>query len=295
MQVSFRIENNLKQTFSFNDDQNVYYLRNFGQMNFRLSPGQLWKPLSLLFFEFNYNQTNDCMGDSKSRIGKQLWTFYRQGIPNPTKSLLIQNYFIKNEIRPGGNWFLYSMLQWNTQNNGFSGSKIKKSSWRLNERLDIKVGTSTHLVVQYRQFFQNMGPNIKSMDYEPSLWVEHRWSGNFINIFNLLYRRNDYNYGEIHNLTDNYESSFDIIWRTKRFTWLRYMEIQQTFSGSYQNIFGYNTHKNLRMSSGTSFNFYPLQSLVIRLRADVSRFIDVYFNDWNYLAVSFNLKVSMWF
>ncbi len=295
MQISFRIENNLKQTFSFNDDLNVYYLRNFGQVNFRLSPGQFWKPLSLLFFEFNYNQTNDCMGDTKNRIGGQLWSFSQQETPNPTRSLLIQNYFIKNEIRPGGNWFLYSMLQWNTQNNGFSGSKIKKSSWRLNERLDIKVGTSTHIVVQYRQFFQNLGPIMKSMDYEPSIWVEHRWSGNFINIFNLLYRRNDHNYGKIHNLTDNYESSFDLIWRTKHFTWLRYMEIQQTFSGSYQNTFGYTTHKNLRMSSGTSFNFYPLQSLVIRLRADVNRFIDIYFNDWNYLAISFNLKVSMWF
>nr|NQU89853.1 hypothetical protein [Bacteroidota bacterium] len=295
MQVSFRIENNLRQTFSFNDDLNVYYLRNFGQVNVRLSPGQLWTPLSLLFFEFNYNQTNDRMGDSKNRIGEQLWRFSQQETPNPAKSLLIQNYFIRNEIRPGGNWFLYSMFQWNNQNNGFSGSMIKKSSWRLNEKLDLKVGTSTHIVVQYRQFFQDLGASIKSMDYEPSVWIEHRWSGDFINIFNLLYRRNDRNFNNIHAFTDNYESSFDLIWRTKRFTWLRYMEIQQTFSGSYQNTFGYYTHKNFRISSGTSFNFYPLQSLVIRLRADINRFVDILYNQWNYLDVSFNLKVSIWF
>jgi len=295
MQVSFRIENNLKQTFTFNNDMNVYYLRNFGQVNVRLSPGQLWKSLSLLFFEFNYNQTNDRMGETEDKMGGQLWRFNTQETPNPAKSLLIKNYFIKNEIRPGGNWFLYSMLQWNTQDNGISGSMIKKSSWQLIEKLDLKVGTATHIVAQYRQFFQDLGPVINSMDYEPSVWVEHRWTSGFINIFNLLYRRIDRDYGNMQDFTDNYESSFDLIWRTKRFTWLRYMEVQQTFAGSYQNTFGYNTYKTMRMGSGTSFNFYPLQSLVIRLRADVSRFMDILFDDRDYLTVSFNLKVSVRF
>nr|NQU93285.1 hypothetical protein [Bacteroidota bacterium] len=295
MQVSFRVENSLKQTFTFKDDLDVYYLRNFGQVNVRFSPGQLWKPLSLLFFEFNYNQTQDQKGESADRIGEKLWPFSSTRASDPGQSFFMKNYFIKNEIRPGGNWFLYSMLEWNTQENGLSGSTLQKSFWRLIEKLDLKIGVTTHLVAQYRQFFQDLGYSINSMDYEPSVWIEHRWSSEFINIFNVLYRRNNRDYGNMDDKTNHWESSFDVIWRTSRFKWLRQMEIQQTFAGSHQSTMGYNEQKSFQFSSGTSLNLYPLHALVLRLRADVTRYKDLILSQRNYLSVSFNLKVSLRF
>ena len=295
LQMNLRVENTMSQHFLKNSFLKNVRLRQFSQINFRFSPGQLWHVFSPLYFEFNVNQSLYGWGSTDNKVSSWLWQLFGRNKNRLTDYQSIKNYYIKNEYRPGSRWFIYSLLEWNNQQTGMGLSTLNRKYWRLNEKVDIKLGFKTRLNLKYRHFDQDMGYERTIQYFEPSIWVEHRWTPDFQNILNLLYRQRSTGDGKILDKTFNWEARYDLIWRKYKLLGIRRIELRQSFSGNHRRTSGNNPAQNYQFGSSSSLDLYPLHSMIFRLRFDLNQYLDDLIPEYAYYNYAVNLKMSLRF
>jgi hypothetical protein len=295
LQLNLRAENNLQQNFHTRSSNKNLGFRQFSQVNLRLSPGQIWQMLSPLYFEFNVNQVLSGQGESSESVGTLLWQMFSNVRNRLQDTQINRSYYAKNEFRPHPNWFLHSMIEWNDQEIHIGSTQLESNYRRWSEKLVIKPGFKTRVNIQYRQYYQNLGYSRVDRYYEPSTWIEHRWTTDFQNTLNILYRYRQTRDNNIINLSHYWEARYDLIWRINEFIGIRRIEIRQSFAGSLFSDTGYNPLENYQMSSSSSLDLYPWHAMILRLRLDLNRYIDDFFMQNNYTRVMFNLKLSLRF
>jgi hypothetical protein len=295
LQMNLRVENTMSQNFHKNSSLKNVRLRQFSQINFRLSPGLLWHVFSSLYFEFNVNQSLYGWGSTDRKVSNWLWQLFGRNKSRLTDYQFNENYYIKNEYRPGSRWFIYSLLEWNNQQTGLGLSLLERKYWRLNEKVDIKLGFKTRLYLKYRHFDQDMGYDRTIRYFEPSIWIEHRWTPDFQNILNLLYRQRRTGENNIIDKTFNWEARYDLIWRKYKLLGIRRIELRQSFSGNFRRTSGYNPAQIYQFGSSSSLDLYPLHSMIFRLRFDLNQYLDDFIPEYAYYNYAINLKLSLRF
>lgn len=295
LQMNLRIENTLDQGFHNSQSSINARLNQYSQLNLRMSPGQMWSVLSPLHFEFNVNQSLYGWGTTEETVSNWVWQLFNQNTDRLSQSQIIRNYYIKNEFRPSSLWYLYSLIEWNNQETGLETSNLETNYWNWNEKLNIKIGFKTRLNLQYKQHYQDYGYDRITRYYEPSAWIEHRWTPDFQNTLYGLYRYTKEDEGNIQDITNNWEGRYDIIFRKTKYWGIRRFEITQSFSGSYYNTEGYNLKKYYQFSSSSALNLYPLHSTILRLQFDAVQYLDDLDADNDYMTLDFNLKFSLKF
>jgi len=295
LQVNMRVENTLDQGFYPDGKNKDARLSQYSQLNFRFSPGQIWDKLSILHFEFNVNQSLFGWGSPTEKISNWTWQMFRSNINELTNSQLIRNYYIKNEFRPGVNYYLYSLFEWNNQENSYGGSALKTNYWQLNEKLEIKVGYKTRVNIQYKQYNQDQGYKRTNKYYEPSVWTEHRWNPNFQNVLYCLYRFTDSRNNNIASKKHKIEGRYDIIWRKKKFLKMRRIEIRQSILVGHTEITGYDPEKSYQFTSSSALDLYPLYSMIFRFQFNAGQYLNVNDPDLSNFAIDFNMKLSLRF
>ena len=295
LQVNLRVENNLQQNFHTGSVVKNLRFRQFSQANLRLSPGQLSQLLSPFYFEFNVNQALSGQGVSDRSVGWLLWQTFSKAEDHLQDNQINRGYYVKNEFRPHPNWFLHSMIEWNSLEINLGSSQLIYDYKRWSEKLVIKPGFKTQVTIQYRQYYQNLGYGRIEHFYEPSTWIEHRWTPTFQNTLNLLYRYRDNKDSDLANFSSYWEARYDLIWRINDFIGIRRIEFRQSFSGSVFDDPGFSPLRNYQMSSSSSLDLYPWHSMILRLRLDLNRYIDDFFMQNNFTRLLFNLKLSFRF
>ncbi len=293
LQVNARVENSLQQYSFPNSDINNYYLRQFHQVNFRISPGQAWKPLSVLFFELNYNQAVNQSDVAHGNEGPRVWRLTGPAEDATGSFQLARNYFIRNEFRPGADWLLTTLYEWGDQELGAGTSRLAKSSWQFDEKVDARLTFETRLIAEYRESYQDDGYERLVRVSQPSLWLEQRWTPDILSTFQLLYRKT-----RTDNLTalvteNNWEAILDFFFRKDDFAGMRHVEFRQSLSGTYLNSEGLPERKNYRFGAGSSLDLCPVHSLIVRFRLDLARYVDQIWYVNTYDTMSFSVKLSL--
>jgi hypothetical protein len=293
VQVNARVENTLQQYSFPNSDVNNFYLRQFHQVNFRISPGQAWKPLSVLFFELNYNQSVNQADIARGNEGSRVWRLTGPADDATGSFQLSRNTFIRNEFRPGADWLLTTLFEWGDQKLGAGTSRLAKNSWQFNEKMDMRLTFETRLIAQYRHSYQEDGYQRLTRVSEPSLWLEQRWTPDILSTFQILYRRTRTDNLIALGTENDWEAMLDFFLRKDDFAGMRHLEFRQSLSGTYLNSEGVPERKIYRVGSGSSLDLYPVQSLIVRFRVDVARYVDEirYLNTYD--TVSFSVKLSL--
>ena len=293
LQFNMRLENNLTNYFYRESDTKNLNLRYFSQLNVRFFPGHLWHPLSPFSFDMNYNRSINGVGTLREDQENWLWWVSDSKIKKLDNYQRLENYYLKNEFRPSAWWFLFSLFEYSPQENSFGIRKIKTKFWRWSEKIDLRLGWKTHLIVQYRQFYQDMDYGRIDRYREPSGQLEYRLSQDFLNIFNLLYRRRWTEDRLIQNVSDRWEARYDINWRKYPFFKMRGIDFRQGFAMSHLDQSGYNASRQLQLSTSTVLDLYPVHSLIIRLRADWSDFQEEFMPLSNARTLLISLRVSL--
>jgi hypothetical protein len=293
VQVNLRLENTLSQHAHKNSSIRNYTLGQFYQVNVRFSPGQVLDVFSPLFFEMTYNQSLSQSGVREGSAGSYLWSLSPKNLDASESFSLNRTYYIKNEFRSSSQWFLVSTVEWTTNEAGASRSRLDRSAYRISEKLDLKLSAETRLVAEFKHFNQDLSFGRRTRDYEPSLWLEHRWSSELTNTFNLTYRKRNAEDGSITNISNDWTQTIDVLWQKNDFLGIRYFELQQTLGGESHRTRGYAPQRSYRFISGTSVNAYPLQSLIIRLRMDITRNWDNVSATGDYTIVAYSLKLTL--
>ncbi|MCK5454850.1 MAG: hypothetical protein KAJ16_10830, partial [Calditrichia bacterium] len=292
-QFNLRLENNLTNYYHRDSDTKNLNLRYFSQVNVRFFPGHLWRPLSPFSFDMNYNRSMNGSGTLREDQGNWLWWVSDSKIRKLENYQRLENYYLKNEFRPSAWWFLYSLIEFSPQENSVGGSKLRTIFWRWSEKIDLRLGWKTHLILQYREFYQDREYGRIDHYYEPSGQLEYRLSQDFLNILNLLYRHRINREGRILDVSDRWEARYDINWRKYPFLKLRGMEFRQGFAISHLDQSGYNASGQLQLSTSSVIDLYPVHSLIIRLRADWSDFQDNFFPLSNSRTLLISVRVSL--
>ena len=207
--------------------------------------------------------------------------------------LLSRNTFVKNEFRPGTDWLISTLLEWNLQQAGLGISRLGRSSWQYTEKLDVRPGYTTRMIAQYRRFSQDQGFDRTTNSHEPSLWVEQRWTPDFLTTAQALYRvtgtEDRTTSGKLH----DWEGMLDFVLRKDQWIGIRHVEFTQDFSGSRQSQNGTPVQRNYRLGATSSLDLYPFSSLIVRLRFDYTTFVDQVFDTGSYSTVDYTLKLSL--
>jgi hypothetical protein len=295
LQFNLRLENNLTDYFHRNSELKNLNLRYFSQVNIRFFPGHLWRPLSPFSFDMNYNRSLNGAGKLKQDQGNWLWWVSDSRIEQLENYQRLENYYLKNEFRPSSWWFLFSLFEFSPQENRAGGSSLRSFFWRWSEKVDMRLGLKTRLILQYREFYQDLEYGRIDHYYEPSGQLEYRLSQDFLNILNLLYRHRTTRDGRIRDVSDRWEARYDINWRKYPFLKMRGMEFRQGFAVSHQDQSGYNVSKQLQLSTSTVLDLFPVHSLIIRLRADWSDFQEEFLplTDTQNLLLSLRISLRM--
>ncbi len=295
MQINARFENALQQDFHRNGDSLTYYLRQFYQINTRFSPGQIWERLSSLFFELTYNQSVSRSDVALTLNTPSVWRLSEPERTGTGSLILNRNTFIKNEFRPGTNWLISTLMEWNSQQIEAGNTELLRSSWHYTEKVDVRPGYATRLIAQYRRYSQDQGFNRTNQVHEPSLWAEQRWTQNLLSTAQILYRRTTIEDRTISGTRYDWEAILDFVMRMDQWLSMRHIEIRQNFSGSRQKQIGIPFQQNYRIGTTTSIDIYPINSLIVRLRLDWNQFVDEVLEASTYSSIDFTLKISLQF
>jgi hypothetical protein len=295
LQTNVRIENNMNSYDYPNDNEYNLSLSQYAQLNFRFSPGQIWSKLSPLFFEYNLNQSLYASGNSSGGKGDYLWSIIPKEKDELTNYQYLRTYYLKNEFRPNANIYFYTLYEWNNQTTTYNLSQLNSDYWLLSEKLDAKLGYKTRLRLQYKKYYKNSGYDDVLTYYEPSVWLERRWTNSFHNVFYAAYRHtNDFD-NNIKDYTDKYEARVDIIVRKKDYLKMRRVEFQQSFSGGQSNTFGYNDNNFFNYGSSSSLNLYPVHALIVRVEFEADKTVYIDDSESNYLTTSLQIRASFKF
>jgi hypothetical protein len=174
-------------------------------------------------------------------------------------------------------------------------SLLRSHNWKWTERADIKIGYRTHLDLQYAHTSQNRGYDRMMRSSEPSILIEIRWPSDFQNKFRVSYERSETTDGRIQDVSNNWKSQYDIIWRKRDLLFIRRLEFRQMISGTRLRTEGFYPRKAYTLASGTSLDLYPVHSLILRMQVDFTRYWDRLVFENDYTEVTLNLKASLRF
>lgn len=295
LQININLENILDQNFIENSENSSVRFNQYSQLNLRFSPGQIWQKLSSLFFEFNINQSLNSWGSTEDNTGGLLWNIFGNYTDLFDFSLASTNYFIKNEFKPSSNILLYSNLEWNNQDNHSGKSYLSRNFWRLNEKLELKIGYNSRVYFQYKQFYQDWDYNRIYKYFEPSAWIEHRWNNNIQDIFNFRYRKSDNQIGNIFENRNVWEVRYNILWRKENFLKMDRLEIKQDLTGKLSTVKGHRKEESTQFIANSSIDLYPFYSAIIRLKFQYKYYFDRLILSHNYSSTSFYLKLILRF
>jgi hypothetical protein len=295
IQVNIRVENTLDQDFHRVPGIKDTEVDRYSQVNLRLRPGHLWQRLSPLIFEFNINQTLNGSASTGASVRSWLWKFCNRSNEEFDKSASAHTYYVQNEFRPTANFYAYTLLEWGGQELRSGLSTLDSREWRFSEKLDIKPGLRTRLNLQYKQYFRDSGYGRIVRHYEPSAWVEYRWTGDLQNTANLRYRRTYDDDADIRDVVDDLEARCDLTWRKRDIIGLRRFEARQSFSGTSSRSRGHTPRRDYALGSTTSLDLYPLHSLIVRAQFDFSKYWDRRNPNNDYHEVVFDLKILLRF
>ena len=292
LQLNLRFESNLEQYNHLQSLLKNYYLRQFAQANFRFSPGQISEIFNSLFFEFNFNQSSNLSGKDDRNISQDLWNPVFKG-ENLSDSYLNRNYYLKNEFRPNSKIFFTTIAEWNTQDITVEQTKSSRIFKYFTEKIDLRFGLETHLIAQYKQNYQDYGFGRNSIEYEPSLCLEGRWTPDFLNILNLLFRKRNSEIMKIENDLDGLQAQLDLVYRKSKLWGIKQFEIRQSFGGQYNTETLSDRNDNYQLSSGTAIDVYPISTFIIRTRFDLLRYKYLNTAVNSFWSWTFNLKLSL--
>ncbi|MCP4634587.1 MAG: hypothetical protein GY855_16790 [candidate division Zixibacteria bacterium] len=295
LKTYLRLENKITQNFHAKSESKDVNLSKSYQLNLRFAPGAIYKIFSPTHFEFNVNQTYNTWGSIQRDIGSWIWHILEHEYELDGNTQDISNYYIKNELNLGSRLLLTSLAEWNNRNNELNGSSLEYRYWRWNEKINLKLSFNTRLNLQYRQSNQDWGYDRTNSYYEPSTWLEHRWTHDFQNTLYFLYRKRYEDDSNLRDNIDNWETRYDIVWRKNRVIIIRRFEIRQSFRWSHINIDGTNPKRTYQYNSNSSIDLYPLHSTILRFQFDLARNIDDLIPVNNYWSINFNLKLSLRF
>jgi hypothetical protein len=293
MQVNARLENTLQQDFHHGGDSLTYYARQFYQVNTRLSPGQIWNRLSSLFFEVTYNQSVSQSDVASVSTAPSVWRISAPEYNCAGSYILNRNTFVKNEFRPDVNWLVSSLVEWNTQHSESGNTGLDRNSWQWTEKVDVRPSYTTRLIAQYRRVSQDHGFARENQIHEPSIWLEQRWTEDFLSTAQIIYRRTEVEDRTISALRQEWEGLLDLVLREDEWLGMHHVEFRQSFLGSHQLQERIPVLQNYRLGTTSSIDLYPLNSLIVRLRFDWNRFIDELQDSGTYSTMNFTLKVSL--
>jgi len=295
LQTYLRLENKIRQNLHPNSNGKDFNFSNLFQLNLRFAPGRIYHPLSLTHFEFSLNQSRSIWGSTCKNIDSWIWNFFKSEYALEGNTQDIRDYYIKNELNLSSRFLLTSLAEWNNQKTELSASGLNKNQWSWTEKLNLKLNYNTRFNFQYRQYYQNWGYDRTDKSYEPSTWIEYRWTPDFQNTYYLLFRKSYKDNGNIRDNIDNWEARYDIVWRRNRIFIIRQFEIRQSFSWSHVNNKGDNRVRTYQYGSTSSIDLYPLHSTILRFQFNLTRNIDDIISANDYWNVNFNLKFSLRF
>jgi len=295
LQLYLRLENKITQNFHANSDSRDINLSKLSQFNLRFAPGMIYHLFVPMHFEFNVSRSFASRGSARRDVNSWIWQIFRREYHLTDNTQNIGKYYIKNELNIGSRFLLTSIAEWNNQINEFSASSQKNRQRLWSEKLNLKLNFNTRLNLQYRQFYQNWGYERTDTYYEPSTWIEHRWTPDFQNTYYLKYRKRYEDNGNLHDKIVNWEVRYDIVWRKNRVFLIRRFEIRQNLSWSHINTQGDNPQRLYQYSSNSSFDLYPIQSTILRLQINLVRNIDNISSGNSRWHIGMNLKLSFRF
>jgi len=295
LQINLSAENTLDQNSLDGNLVASSRINNFSQANFRFSPGQLWDKLNPLFFEFNINHSAMAWGTTDKPAGHYLWQFYNSGKEMLDYSQQNSNYYVKNEFRPTPKIILYSLLEWNTLDIRNGESELSQFYRRWNEKLELKLGYTLRVILQYKQFFQDKSYERIYRYYEPSAWIEHRWTGSLQDIINVQYRIISEQDGNLFSDGSNLVFGYNIIWRKEKFIGLKRLEIRNDIAENINLSEGENQMNNYLLTNSTSVDIYPVSSAIIRFQVQYRNNNDLLLASNTYSDFAFNFKFILRF
>jgi hypothetical protein len=291
LQTYVRLENKLTRKFHFQSSGNDINLAKSYQLNLRFAPGVLYDLFSPMNFEFNFNQSFNTWGTADYNDNKWIWQIFKRDYDIDGNVQNIRSYYLKNELNLGSRLLLTSMGEINNQNNRLSNSSLNNDYWRWSEKLSIKLNFKTRLNLQYRQYYQDREYGRTDKYYEPSTWIEYRWTPDFQNTYYLLYRKRFKTNGNLHDNIVTWEGRYDIIWGKDRVFLARRFELRQSFFISHVDSEGDNPQQTYQYSSNSAIDLYPIHSTVFRFQIDLVRHLDRLtptYDRWN-LNLNFKL------
>ena len=295
LQINLSAENTLEQNPLDGSTYTSARINNFSQANFRFSPGQLWDKLNPLYFEFNINQSAMSWGTTDEPTGHYLWQFYNTGNGMLDYSQQNSNYYVKNEFRPTPKIILYSLLEWNNLDIRNGESELSQFYRRWNEKLELKLGYTLRVILQYKQFYQDKGYSRIYRYYEPSAWIEHRWTSSLQDIVNLQYRIIAEQDNNLLSNGSNLIMGYNIIWRKEKIIGLKRLEIRNDIAENITLSEGASEMKNYLLTNSTSVDIYPVSSAIIRFQVQYRNNNDRLMSSNRYSDFAFNFKFILRF
>jgi hypothetical protein len=294
-QTYLRLENKITQNFHANSNTEEVNLAETYQFNLRFAPGVIYHLLTPLHFEFNVNRSFNSQGGAQGDFDSWVWQIFGRETRLTGNTQNARKYYVKNELTLGSDFMLTSMAEWNNQETALSASSGKNRQWLWNEKLNLKLNFNTRLNIQYRQYYRNRGYDRTDSYYEPSTWIEHRWSSDFQNTYYLLYRKRHVDNGNLRDNIDNWEARYDVIWRKNRVYLIRRFEIRQSLFWTHIHAEGDNPRQTNQYSSNSSFDLYPVRSAIFRFQFNLTRNTDDILPENNYWNMTLNIRLSLRF
>jgi len=295
LQINLSAENTLDQNPVRNSGFTSARINNFSQANFRFSPGQIWKKLNPLFFEFNVNHSATAWGTTDKSTRQYLWQFYNNDRSLLDYSRKNSNYYVKNEFRPTSKIILYSLVEWNNLTIRNGASELEQLYRRWNEKLELKLGYTLRLILQYKQYYQDRSHSRIYKYYEPSAWIEHRWNSSLQDIVNIQYRISSIEESNLLSNGTNWVIGYNIIWRKEKFIGLKRLEIRNDIAENIALTEGDNGNKNYLLTNSTSVDLYPFYSAIIRFQLQYRNNYDLLFSTNTYDDFAYNFKFILRF
>ncbi|MCP4580695.1 MAG: hypothetical protein GY839_03710 [candidate division Zixibacteria bacterium] len=295
LQTYIRLENKITRKYQADSNSRDINLAKSYQLNLRFAPGVIFQLFSPMHFEFNFNQSFSTWGSTYRDNDKWIWQIMKQDYDLEGNIQDIRNYYLKNELNLGSRFMVTSLGEWNKQNTKLSASSLDNDYWRWSEKLSLKLNFKTRLNLQYRQYYQDREYDRTDTYYEPSTWIEYRWTPEFQNTYYLLYRERHQDNGNLHDNIVNWEARYDIIWGKSRVFLIRRFELRQSLFISYIRSEGSTPQQVYQYNSNSAVDFYPIHSAILRFQFDLTRQIDRLSPGNNHWNLGLNFKLSFRF
>ena len=248
-----------------------------------------------MFFEFNINHSATSWGTSSQSTGHYLWQFYNNDRSLLNFSQKNSNYYVKNEFRPSAKIILYSLFEWNDLTIENGGSQLIQIYRRWNEKLELKLGYTLRVILQYKQYHQDRSHSRIFRYYEPSTWIEHRWNKSLQDIVNIQYRISTDQDNNLLSNSTNWIIGYNIIWRKERFIGLKRLEIRNDIAENITITEGDSQKKIYLLTNNTSIDIYPVHSAIIRFQLQYRNNNDVLLSANSRADFAYNFKFILRF